>query len=215
MIRSVFTGSLLGLALLAQPAAAQARRVSYDKIPPGQRPPAGLCRVWYDGVAPGRQPRVTDCRTARYQAARTGGRVIYGDEYASNGKGNGKAKGKYKERHDDRYDRRDDRYDRRDRRDDRYGRRDNDGRWDGRRDSDRRDDDGRWDGRRDDDRRNGSSTCVDANRDGRCDVNQSGTTGTVWPRGSSSGTSARTSTGTTNDPHPILRDKYGVKVSKP
>ena len=181
MIRSVFAGSLLGLALLAQPAAAQSRRVSYDRVPPGQLPPAGLCRVWIDGVAPGRQPRVTDCRTARYQAARIrGSRVLYGDDYAYAGNGKGKHKGKSKDRYDDRYGRRDrddDRWDRRDRDDDR------DGRWD----RDGRDRDGRYG--------NGSSTCVDANRDGRCDVSQGGVIpGTTIPRPSTTTSTQRKQT---------------------
>ena len=35
-----------------------------DKVPPGQRPPAGMCRIWINGVPPGHQPAATDCRTA-------------------------------------------------------------------------------------------------------------------------------------------------------
>lgn len=48
-------------------------------ITPGHLPPPGECRVWYDGVPPGQQPPPTDCATARREAAREGGRVIYGD----------------------------------------------------------------------------------------------------------------------------------------
>jgi hypothetical protein len=48
-------------------------------VPPGHRPPAGMCRVWYDNVPPGRQPRATDCSTAELVAARHGARVLYGD----------------------------------------------------------------------------------------------------------------------------------------
>lgn len=55
------------------------------KIPPGQLPPAGLCRVWLDGVPPGRQPAVTDCATAVRTRPR-GARVIFGDDYARKGK---------------------------------------------------------------------------------------------------------------------------------
>jgi hypothetical protein len=166
MLRHVLIGSFAGLAMLADPATAQGRG-SARQVPPGHLPPAGMCRAWIDGVPPGRQPRVTDCRTARAQAARFDGRVIYGDDYAHKGK----AKGKHKNK-----DRRDD---------DRYGRRDDDrrdGRYDGRRDRD----DGRDDGRRDDGRGGtyGSHVCVDANRDGRCDA------GTPAPR---SGSTARTS----------------------
>jgi hypothetical protein len=35
------------------------RKVS--KVPPGQYPPAGMCRLWYDGRAPGKQPKSTEC----------------------------------------------------------------------------------------------------------------------------------------------------------
>lgn len=76
-------------------------------IPPGHLPPPGECRVWYNGVPPGQQPPPTDCATARREAARSGGRVVYGDG-----------------RDDDRYDndrwgnRRDDWWDDRDRWDD-------------------------------------------------------------------------------------------------
>lgn len=178
MIRSVFAGSLLGLALLSQPADAQARRASYERIPPGHVPPAGMCRAWLDGVPAGRQPRPTDCGTARAQAARYGGVVIYGDDYDRNGK----AKGKYKKAK--KHDRYDDGYGRRDRDDDR--------------DDDRRDrDDDRYDRRDRDDERHGGRNrdryCLDANRDGRCDVTQGRTQdasiprtipGTGYPRGS-------------------------------
>ena len=186
MIRSVFAGSLLGLALLAQPADAQVRRASYERIPPGHVPPAGMCRAWLDGVPAGRQPRPTDCRTAYAQAARHGGVVIRGDDYDRNGKAKGKYKAKKHDRRDDRYDRRDDRRD-----DDRYDRRD--------RDDDRYDRDERRDGGRNRDR-----YCVDANRDGRCDVTQgrtrdrtpgatlpSTTPGTSWPRGSTTPTTTQ------------------------
>ena len=51
-------------------------------IPPGQMPPAGMCRVWYDGVPPGRQPRATNCNDAERIASRDrNARVIYGDDY--------------------------------------------------------------------------------------------------------------------------------------
>jgi len=87
-------------------------------IPPGHLPPPGECRVWYNGKPPGHQPAPTDCATARREAARNGGRVIYGDN-----------------RHDDRWD--DDRNDR-DRWDDDHDR------WDDRDGWDDRWDDGRW-----------------------------------------------------------------------
>ena len=86
------TAALLALAVLAGTANAQKRGHKVAKIPPGHMPPPGLCRVWYDGVPPGRQPGATSCADARYVAARTGGRLLYGGD----------------NRRDDRYDR--DRY---------------------------------------------------------------------------------------------------------
>src|SRR4051812_20882710 len=60
----------------ATPALAQGRRST--GVPPGQLPPAGMCRVWIDGVPPGRQPAPTDCAIAEHYVPRNG-RVIYGD----------------------------------------------------------------------------------------------------------------------------------------
>ena len=49
-------------------------------VPPGQLPPANMCRVWYNGTPPGRQPRPTNCRNAEAIAARDrNARVIYGE----------------------------------------------------------------------------------------------------------------------------------------
>jgi hypothetical protein len=62
---------------LAAPAAAQP---GPQGVPPGHLPPPGECRVWYDDRPPGHQPSPTDCATARREAARTGGRVIFGDD---------------------------------------------------------------------------------------------------------------------------------------
>jgi hypothetical protein len=80
---------------VASPAFAQSRRNSTygrDNIPPGQRPPAGMCRVWIDGVPPGRQPAPTDCATA-LATRPANARVIYGDRANSfPGKGKGKWK---------------------------------------------------------------------------------------------------------------------------
>jgi len=53
--------------------------VRASNVPPGQRPPAGMCRVWIDGVSPGRQPRATDCATARANAP-ANSRIIYGND---------------------------------------------------------------------------------------------------------------------------------------
>ena len=59
----------------ATPAMAQGR--GNGGIPPGQRPPAGMCRIWIDGVPPGRQPAPTSCAAAERYVPRNG-RVIYG-----------------------------------------------------------------------------------------------------------------------------------------
>lgn len=53
--------------------------VRASSVPPGQRPPDGMCRVWIDGVSPGRQPRATDCATARANAP-ANSRIIYGSD---------------------------------------------------------------------------------------------------------------------------------------
>ena len=80
---------------IASPAWAQSRRNSIygrDNVPPGQRPPAGMCRIWIDGVPPGRQPAPTDCGTA-VATRPANARVIYGDRTNSfPGKGKGKWK---------------------------------------------------------------------------------------------------------------------------
>ena len=97
----------LGSALAAAPAMAQGKGHGNGKgkgrggegVPPGQMPPAGMCRIWIDGVPPGHQPAPTDCATAMRNRP-SNARVIFGDD--TNGR-----------RRDD-----DDRYeDRRDRRD--------------------------------------------------------------------------------------------------
>jgi len=74
----------------ATPAMAQGR--GNGGIPPGQRPPAGMCRIWIDGVPPGRQPAPTSCAAAERYVPRNA-RVIYGSNtnrntsriYSSNG----------------------------------------------------------------------------------------------------------------------------------
>jgi len=99
--------SLAAVLAAAAPADAQGRGRGQggDKdIPPGHRPPAGMCRIWIDDVPPGRQPAPTDCQTAvRNQPANS--RIIWGE---NTGRGR-------RDRDDDR-DRRNDR-DRRTRRD--------------------------------------------------------------------------------------------------
>lgn len=66
---------LLPPALTAQ---GRGRGFGHDRIPPGQMPPAGMCRVWFDGVPPGHQPSPMRCDVAESRAYRDGGRVIHG-----------------------------------------------------------------------------------------------------------------------------------------
>lgn len=79
--------ALVLVGLTAGPALAQGRGNNRQKaVPPGQVPPAGLCRVWYDGVPPGRQPAPTSCYEAERIAAQTrNARVVYGDNARRNG----------------------------------------------------------------------------------------------------------------------------------
>lgn len=79
------TWLLAVIALFGSTAQAQGRGPT--KVPPGQMPRAGQCRVWYDGRPPGKQPAATDCATAERDAARTGGRVLYGTSQKGNGNG--------------------------------------------------------------------------------------------------------------------------------
>jgi hypothetical protein len=64
-------------------------RSSRDKIPPGQLPPAGMCRIWIDGVPPGQQPAPTDCQTAVANRP-ANARVIWGSQQSFPGKGKSK-----------------------------------------------------------------------------------------------------------------------------
>lgn len=76
--------SLILLAVMAGTSEAQfnGRNRRNQGIPPGQMPPAGMCRVWYDNLPPGRQPRATNCDQAERLASRDrNARVIYGDDY--------------------------------------------------------------------------------------------------------------------------------------
>jgi hypothetical protein len=82
MNRFTFTFAIAATAALAAPLAAQGRGRNVDGIPPGQRPPPGMCRIWIDGVPPGRQPRATDCSTAERNRP-ANARVIYGDNTRS------------------------------------------------------------------------------------------------------------------------------------
>lgn len=71
----IIVATLAGFAGVA-PLSAQSRGGNQG-VPPGQMPPAGMCRVWINGVPPGRQPRPTDCASARANVP-ANGRVIYG-----------------------------------------------------------------------------------------------------------------------------------------
>jgi hypothetical protein len=68
--------ALVALALAAAVAPLQAQSAA-SRVPPGQAPPAGMCRVWIDGVPPGQQPPPTDCETARRWVAGQP-RILYG-----------------------------------------------------------------------------------------------------------------------------------------
>ncbi len=85
-MQSQVSFAALALALVAAPLSAQNRSF---KIPPGQLPPAGMCRVWIDGVPPGRQPPVTSCAVAEANRV-ANSRVIYGDRTAFPGNGKNK-----------------------------------------------------------------------------------------------------------------------------
>jgi hypothetical protein len=81
-MRGMLTLAALATLGAALPAGAEGRGRGNDGVPPGQRPPAGLCRVWIDGVPPGRQPRPTDCSTA-VASVPSNGRVIWGGQTRS------------------------------------------------------------------------------------------------------------------------------------
>jgi hypothetical protein len=85
-MQSKFSFAALALALVVAPLSAQNRSL---KIPPGQLPPAGMCRVWIDGVPPGRQPPVTTCAVAVANRV-ANSRVIYGDRTSFPGNGKNK-----------------------------------------------------------------------------------------------------------------------------
>lgn len=101
------TGGVLGGILGGQDQSTTQSRKS-DHIPPGHRPPAGMCRIWIDGVPPGHQPAPTDCQTAVANKP-ANARVIWGDQTAFPGNGKGKVKhGKGNKGHDADDDRDDD-----------------------------------------------------------------------------------------------------------
>ena len=79
MLKTIAISLALAVAAAA-PLSAQGNGTKAGKIPPGQRPPAGMCRIWLDGVPPGQQPAPTDCATA-VRKRPANGRVIFGDDY--------------------------------------------------------------------------------------------------------------------------------------
>jgi hypothetical protein len=84
-MNKIMLAAAVGSIAFASPLMAQGRGRGNDGVPPGQRPPAGLCRVWIDGVPPGRQPAPTDCATANATRP-ANARIIYGsDSRAPNG----------------------------------------------------------------------------------------------------------------------------------
>ena len=104
MNRIAFTFAVAATVMAAAPLAAQGRGRNIDGVPPGHRPPAGMCRIWIDGVPPGRQPYgVMSCAEAEARRP-SGARVIYGSSDRSSGI--------YDRNGDGRIDSRDDVYDR-------------------------------------------------------------------------------------------------------
>jgi len=70
--------AVLGAAAGTASAQGRGRNKNNDNVPPGHRPPAGMCRIWIDGVPPGHQPAPTDCEMAvRNQPPNS--RIIWGD----------------------------------------------------------------------------------------------------------------------------------------
>ena len=74
----VLTIAVMAAATTSAEAQGRGKGKGQQNVPPGQRPPAGMCRIWINGVPPGHQPAPTDCQTAvRNQPANS--QIIWGD----------------------------------------------------------------------------------------------------------------------------------------
>jgi hypothetical protein len=89
--------ALLILLAAAAPLGAQARGQGTTDIPPGDRPPPGMCRIWLNGVPASRQPAPTDCATA-IRRRPPNARVIFGDEVRQLRRDKGVERGREKEK---------------------------------------------------------------------------------------------------------------------
>jgi hypothetical protein len=79
--------TMVALGAVTATADAQGRGKSKGNqgVPPGHRPPAGMCRIWINNVPPGHQPAPTDCETAvRNQPANS--QIIWGDNTTPRGR---------------------------------------------------------------------------------------------------------------------------------
>ncbi len=76
--------ALILIGLSAGPAFAQGNGKNKNKavkaVPPGQMPPAGLCRVWYDGVPPDVSRRRPTATRPSASPRDSSARVVYGDD---------------------------------------------------------------------------------------------------------------------------------------
>ena len=74
----ILTAALLTAATTADAQGRGKGKGNNNNVPPGQRPPAGMCRIWINNVPPGHQPAPTDCETAvRNQPANS--QILWGD----------------------------------------------------------------------------------------------------------------------------------------
>lgn len=74
----ILTIAVIGATATSASAQGRGKSKGNQGVPPGQRPPAGMCRIWINGVPPGHQPAPTDCETAvRNQPPNS--QIIWGD----------------------------------------------------------------------------------------------------------------------------------------